>query len=331
MRSETSPNKTPPHDEQVYGKARRRQTRNERLRTQKEILERNCAMKRDNLVVTNKLPRRRRVRRILNVARMDDATTTSATNAHLSQRMRKILSFIHMLMLLDLCVTAKAHGHEGLRGQYHGRHHGVRPGDHCWIDPEDRVQAARDQARIKRLDTVGGSSRKLAVSCTELCDGCITIDVYTHLMTFGTGEGQEILPHPTESVIRFKDPDQINDLTFDDFTSVDNFKDLIHSNIQFTNTQLVGTPFRLNWIEDATDTRRGGDYAETPMDYRIEMTRELGTGDLMVLDIYFCYTLLFQAEIDTGNPPLRVGSSSLASQQLAGKSDGIWLVRKSMM
>ena len=100
----------------------------------------------------------------------------------------------------------------------------------------------------------------------------------------------------------------------------------LRQNFNLTNQHLAGSPFRLNWIEDNITTTIGGDYAETPMDDRVKMTRDIGTLDLKVLDIYMCYTLLFQSEFESDNPPLRVGTASLASQQLEGKSDGIWMV-----
>ena len=193
------------------------------------------------------------------------------------------------------------------------------------MDPVQPVTEARDNARMKRISKV---DRRLVdnLSCETICDGCITIDVYVHLMVFGVGGGNFSLPHPTESVIKFKDPEQVGDLTLDDFTSIDAFKDLLRQNFNLTNQHLAGSPFRLNWIEDNITTTIGGDYAETPMDDRVKMTRDIGTLDLKVLDIYMCYTLLFQSEFESDNPPLRVGTASLASQQLEGKSDGIWMV-----
>lgn len=164
------------------------------------------------------------------------------------------------------------------------------------------------------------------LSCTEVCDGCITIDVVFHLMVIQmpSPDGPiQFLPHPTSSMIKLDESDPT--LTVQDFTPLEDYKQIIRNNIDLTNEALSGTPFRLNFVEEALDLTANGDYMRRPLSNLVEMTEVLGSGDLKVLDLYLVYTLLTKEEFDTGQSPLRVGTSSLPSQQLVGKSDGIWL------
>ena len=199
--------------------------------------------------------------------------------------------------------------------------------DHCWVDDLPGTETARDQARMARiLQHPEGARHLQKLSCTEVCDGCITIDVVFHLMVFEvpTDEGTfQLLPHPTSVMVRLDNDDP--NIDTDEFTLLEDYKQIIRNNIDVTNDALSGTPFRLNFVEEELDLTARSRYMRRAMDNRVEMTELIGSQDLRVLDIYLVYTLLFDAEFDAGESPLRVGTSSLPSQQLVGNSDGIWL------
>ena len=215
----------------------------------------------------------------------------------------------------DILWKSVAGHEEGDHDHHHGHH------DHCWMDDLTNEEMARDEARMRRIKKTEEGRRQLQkLSCTEVCDGCIQIDTYFHFMTLSFA-----LPaHPTESMERLDAGDTT--LTPDDFTSVEAMIDIVRNNIAYTNAQLVGTPFRLNFIDtDVTVFSTERDYVYAPMSNRVPMSADIGKGSLNTLDVFLSYTLLFKEEEELENPPLRVGSASLASQQLVGKSDGIFM------
>lgn len=198
--------------------------------------------------------------------------------------------------------------------------------EHCGVRTPPKAETARDQARMTRMRQQSTGIRQLQrLTCDELCDGCITIDVVFHLMGLQvpTESGiTQLLPHPTDVMTRFDNRD-FPDTT--EFTTIEDMTQIIRDNIVVTNEALVGTPFRLNFVEDQVNLTISGDYMRRSLSYRDVMTAELGSQDLTVLDIYLVYTLLTQDEFDSGEDILRVAVSSLPSQQLVGDSDGIWI------
>lgn len=233
-------------------------------------------------------------------------------------------------LLLALSATilrdaAHGHGDHGHGDHGHGDHdHGDHDHKHhCGVDTISHEEMARDQARMKRIQQTEAGRRQLQqLSCTEVCDGCIVIDTYFYFMGLAIAGG--IPAHPPESVERLQDGDTT--LTLDDFTTVEEMIDIARNNVAYTNSQLAGSPFRLNFIDtDVTVFTDERDYVYQPMSHRIAMTQTLGKGDLRVLDIYLSHQLLFDFEEDLENPPLRVGTASLPSQQLEQRSDGIFL------
>lgn len=227
----------------------------------------------------------------------------------------RILLLVATLLLgILLLLVVPTHGHEG-------HHHGH--GDHCWVDDVTLAEMARDEARMKRIQKTEAGRRQLQkLSCNEVCNQCIDIDTYFHFMALTPGGG--IPAHPSESVERLLNNE--GGLSLEDFTTVGGMIDIVANNIAYTNSQLVGTPFRLNFIDtDVTVDSSEEAYVYTPMNRRSEMSARFGHGDLRVLDVFLSYSLLFPDEANLENPPLRVGTSSLASQQLALKSDGIFL------
>ena len=232
----------------------------------------------------------------------------------LSSSSSRILLVLVPIFLGILLLVVPTHGHED-----HHRGHG----DHCWVDDVTLADMARDEARMKRIQKTEAGRRQLQkLSCNEVCNQCIDIDTYFHFMALTPGGGTP--PHPSESVERLLSGDET--LSPADFTTVGGMIDIVANNIAYTNSQLVGTPFKLNFIDtDVTVDSSEEAYVYTPMNRRSEMSAKFGHGDLRVLDVFLSYSLLFPDEAALENPPLRVGTSSLASQQLALKSDGIFL------
>lgn len=192
---------------------------------------------------------------------------------------------------------------------------------HCGVEHVHRLDAALDQARMKRfIDSSTIRRRMKKLTCDELCVGCITIDTVFHLMTLNF-RGTQVLPHPSSAVQRFDQGDTT--LTVASFTSVDAMRQILRNQIAVTNEALAGSPFQLRFDEDALSLTQNNNYMRYPIDFTTEMSDTIGSGDLRILDVYLSYTVLRQSE--AANPPLRVGTTFLPSQQLVRKSDGMYL------
>lgn len=191
--------------------------------------------------------------------------------------------------------------------------------EHCGTDHVDSLHAAIDQARMHRLHH-SADRRMQKLACDQLCDGCIEIDTVFHYMVFDF-EGTQVLPHPSATMRRYDEGDA--SLRVQDFTSPTAFRQILRDQIDVTNTALAGSPFRLRFVEDAVTTTDNNGYMRFPKDNEQEMSETLGSGDLSILDVYLSYTIIRESEQD--DPPLRVGSTFLPSQQLLRKSDGMFL------
>ena len=190
--------------------------------------------------------------------------------------------------------------------------------DHCGVDHVHPLDAAIDQARMRRLFRADGGRYLQKQSCNELCDGCIEIDTVFHL-TLLNFQGTPVVPHPTSVMRRYDEGDA--SVTVQDFTTLDGMRQILRDNIDVANAALQGTPFRLRYADDNTIVN--DNYMRYPIDFTREMSETIGTGDLRVLDVFLSYTVLRQTEATS--PPLRVGTTFLPSQQLERKSDGMFL------
>ena len=135
-------------------------------------------------------------------------------------------------------------------------------------------------------------------------------------------EGTAVIPHPT-SVVQQYDTQGAAGLTPASFTSLDDMKQIIENQISVANQALTGSPFQFRNMVDSLSTVQNENYARYPIDNTIEMSANLGSGDLRILDVYLSYSVLYERE--AANPPLRVGTTFLPSQQLLRKSDGLFL------
>lgn len=195
--------------------------------------------------------------------------------------------------------------------------------DHiCGAEPVSSLQAARDQARLQRALHTERRLQKL--SCTELCDGCIQIDTYFHFMMFNFDGGLRI-PHPTAVMRRYDNGD--TSVRGADFTNIEGMRAIIGNQVDVANRLLQGTPFRLNWIQDPILFTQvdNNNFMRYPIDSNREMSATIGHRDISVLDVYLSYTILYESEANDNPPPLRVGNAYLPSQQLEGKSDGLFM------
>ena len=195
---------------------------------------------------------------------------------------------------------------------------------HCGVEHVHRLDAALDQARMKRFinaPQIRHRNRNLQkLTCNELCVECITIEVVFHLMTLDFG-GTEVIPHPSSVMRQFDDQD--TSITAASFTSLNDMTTILRNQISVANDALRGSPFQLRFNEAALTQTQNDNYMRYPVDYTREMTETIGSGDLSILDVYLSYTVLREAEAN--NPPLRVGTTFLPSQQLTRKSDGMFM------
>ena len=191
---------------------------------------------------------------------------------------------------------------------------------HCGVEHVSNLEAALDQARMLRIQNHPPNDRRnlQKLTCQELCDGCIEIDTVFHFFTLNF-RGTQVLPHPSATMQRYDQGD--TSLQVSDFTTPDAFRQHLRDQIAVTNKHLAGSPFRLKLVEPFTVTNNDS-YMRYPVDSFQEITAQVGSGNLQVLDVYLSYTVLRQGET---NPLTRVGLATLPSQQLLRNGDGVFL------
>ena len=191
--------------------------------------------------------------------------------------------------------------------------------EHCGVEHVNSLDAARDQARMKRVMQQHPLGRNLQrLSCDQLCDGCIEIDTVFHFFVFNF-RGTLVLPHPSATMQRYDAGDTT--LQVSDFTQPDDFRQNLRDQVAVTNQHLQGSPFRLRLVEAFTVTANES-YMRYPVDFFQEITANVGSGNLRVMDVYLSYNVLRQSET---NPLARVGLATLPSQQLVRNGDGVFL------
>lgn len=87
--------------------------------------------------------------------------------------------------LLSALIPAQGHAH----------------GTKCGAKHPSAREMGRDQAKLKRVQHERRRRNLQAVSCDELCQGCIEIDVYFHMLLYpyqtASGDTVPIVPHRT--------------------------------------------------------------------------------------------------------------------------------------
>ena len=96
----------------------------------------------------------------------------------------------------------------------HHHHHGDDNDDFCGFQVPSVQQEIFHQLRVDAFQTMtdGTHERRRNLqtkSCDELCNQCIEIEVYLHLIATNLGFGP-VLPHPPSAVLRAEQ--NINDL-----------------------------------------------------------------------------------------------------------------------
>lgn len=119
-----------------------------------------------------------------------------------------------------------------------------------------RIEGMRRRLNNNRRSTQQHRELQLAQSCEELCKQCITIDVYFHLVVQPIGTNSFVVPHPEETMARFRadaDADAKQSSTvFEnyDFSTVPEIYEKIATNMRVLNERYADTTFRFEWKND---------------------------------------------------------------------------------
>lgn len=196
------------------------------------------------------------------------------------------------------------------QGSHHHRH--------CATPVPNLRDELVDQLRFRgAFEHNDARRRKLQTTCDTICEQCIEIDVHLHLIQANqTGLGI-IFPHPTLTVLRYLNGDDT--IGLDDLSTQDQIVDLFRDNMAVANEAFAGTPFRFRFVPERTTVTVNNDWSNDALDFRQEMSQEVGSNDLRILDVFVAWNL---QQRDGG---LVLGVAALPAAQLAGQGDGLVL------
>ena len=205
---------------------------------------------------------------------------------------------------------------------HHEHHHDDDDDDFCGTEVPSVQQEIFNQLRVNAFQTVTDGTyerrRNLQTkSCNELCDQCIEIEVYLHLIATNFGFGP-VLPHPTSAVLKAEQ--NINDVTLRDFTTTQEILAMFEENIKVVNKAYSGTPFQFKFIREGTTQTTNPLWSEATVEFKDEVGALLGNGDLRKLDVYISSSL----RPSRGNGEV-LGTATLPGSQIAGKGDGVYI------
>ena len=227
---------------------------------------------------------------------------------------RTLFRLLFVALWLGYVDSHEGHSHKG-----HAHDH---DGEFCGTEVPTLQEEARNQARVDAFQVVTDGNyirrRKLATeSCHELCDQCIEIETYLHMIGTDLAGIGPIIPHPTSVYESAKE--NIASVTMEDFSTRDNIEAMFEDNIDVINNAFTGTPFRFKFIRQATTRTINANWVEDATEHMGEMSRILGNNDLRKLDVFLTATLRSGAAGEI------LGTATLPGSQQAGKGDGVYL------
>jgi hypothetical protein len=214
-----------------------------------------------------------------------------------------------------------SHAHDSDGDHHHSHRHLEQPAPPHVHDERcaTREPTLRDELLEQvRLQTFAGDNNNarrhlVTASCEELCDQCIEIETHLHLIEADIGFGA-FIPHPTDTVARLlSDPTSVSPA---EFTTPAEMIALFESNMAVVNDAFRGTPFRFRF-DAATSTTRtvNNEWSNDAVDFQADMSRDVGVGDLQVLDVFWAFNL---QSTDSGTI---LGIASLPAAQINGEGD----------
>lgn len=163
-----------------------------------------------------------------------------------------------------------------------------------------------------------GRRRLQTESCHELCNQCIEIETYLHLMGTNFGFGP-VIPHPPNSVSRAQA--NTTSVSKKNFFTSDDIKALFKKNIAVVNRAFVGTPFRFTFMAKNTTTTINRKWSEAAADYKEEIGQAVGIPNLRKLNV-----IVSREVRPRGHRKGDIlGTATLPGSQSVGKGDGVYI------
>lgn len=205
------------------------------------------------------------------------------------------------------------HFHKHVNGHHHDDHR-------CATAEPTLRDEVIDQLRFRHAFAHASDRqrRQLQIQCDDLCDQCIEIETYLHLITGNVTGFGPLIPHPTDAVLTLLNDDNAAGIILEDLSTQDDIKALFRANIDVVNQAFQGTPFRFRFVEEATTTTLSNDWSNNATLYQGEMSNALGQGDLQKLDVFVAWSL---RQLSSSSPGRVLGVASLPGAQLAGQGD----------
>ena len=225
------------------------------------------------------------------------------------------------LVMGMLCLASTAsHGDVFHRHPHH--EHGHDDDEFCGTEFPSLEQEMMNQVRVNAFQAVTDGTyerrRKLQTeSCDELCDQCIEIEVYLHLIATDLGFGS-IIPHPASTLDKAKQ--NINDVTIMDFSTKGQIVAMFEENIRVVNEAFSGTLFRFKFIAENTTQTTNIKWSDSVVNYKEQVGALLGNSDLRKLDCFVSNSL----RPSKGNGEI-LGTATLPGSQRVGKGDGVYI------
>eukprot|EP00977_Amphora_coffeiformis_P009522 scaffold2193_cov171-Amphora_coffeaeformis.AAC.28 len=228
-------------------------------------------------------------------------------------------TFFRLVFLVLLLGFVDSHG---VDHSHEGNSHHDHDGQFCGTEVPTLEEEAVNQARVDAFQAVTDGNyvrrRKLATeSCHELCDQCIEIETYLHMIGTDLPGVGPVIPHPTSVYQSAKE--NIASVTIEDFSTKEHVEAMFEENIQVLNKAFTGTPFRFRFVRQATTRTTNTNWVEDAAEHMEEMSRTLGNNDLRKMDVYLSATLR------SGSAGEVLGTATLPGSQQAGKGDGVYL------
>lgn len=209
--------------------------------------------------------------------------------------------------------------HEG--GQGHDHHDDWCGSKHLSLQEEQmqqlRIEAFRHYTSFDPQHQGDGNQRRLLpTACEELCDQCIEIQIRLNLLVVETDDGPRV-PHPFSAVQQLQQNDW-STVDWGEFSSPDEITVLFEKNMKVLNSAFAGTPFNFTW-DGEYSLGSGDQWTFSAFEHRAEISSELGSDDLRVLDVFVA-----------NQPALSqsgfiLGMATPASLQEKGRGDGVYV------
>lgn len=240
---------------------------------------------------------------------------------HALPRFGRILLFV-IGMLSLVVVRVESQGDVFHHNHHHHHHHHDDDDDFCGTEVPSLEKERIDQLRVDAFHAVTDGTydrrRKLQTeSCDELCNQCIEIEVYLHIIGTDLGFGP-IIPHPESAVERARR--NVNDVTVDDFATGKEIIAMFEENIKVVNEAYSDTPFRFKFVREGTTQTINERWSQGASEFKDEMSKMVGNADFRKLDCFVSSSL--RASKGRGET---LGTATLPGSQVAGKGDGVYI------